>query len=188
MSNLKHIEALQQASLELESQLRANGRYSKDCNRLNDALTRGQKSGVALLWGADGKLEVVSLNNGADHVSVTDEGEHVTVTHAEHPNPGPEEKRKNETNKIVEEGASAYEQMGGKNWEQAKANSHVRENETKGRFEPQSHAKDAARLNAELKAKQTANAAKEKAYRADAIARNERIFADMKQRSAEIHK
>jgi hypothetical protein len=171
-----HIDSMIQTSLALEAEARAAGRYSKDCNRLNDALTRGQKSGVALLWGADGKLEVVSLNNGADHVHVTDEGEHVTVTHAEHHNSGPEEKRREET----EEAPAPYEQASGKNWESAKANSHERENATKGRFEPQSHAADAARIR-----QMTADA---KRFNDESYARNARIAAMQKAHSKAIHK
>jgi hypothetical protein len=100
---------------------------------------------------------------------------------------GPDEKHQRETQRIVEEGASSYEQMGGEEFAKAAARSHEPGKKTEGKFPPVNTA-DAARLNAELKAKQTANAAKEKAYRADAVARNERIFAAMKERSNAIHR
>jgi hypothetical protein len=183
-NTLAHIEAMQKTALALEAEARANGRYSRDCNRLNDALTRGQKRGVALLWGADGKLEVVDLNGGADHVHVSDEGEHVTVAHAEHHNPGPEEKRKNETNKIVEEASAPYKQMGGEEFASAASRSHQRGNETEGKFPPQSHHKaptaDAARLR-----QMTADA---KAFTASQFERNRRIAEAQKARSREIHR
>lgn len=179
----RHIDSMIQTSLALEAEARAAGRYSKDCNRLNDALTRGQKRGVALLWGADGKLEVVSLNNGADHVHVSDEGEHVTVTHAEHYNPGPEEKRKEET----EEASAPYQQMGGEEFNKAASRSHEVGNKTAGKFAPVNTA-DAARIARELKAKQERNTADAKAFARSQMERNERIAAAMKERSAQIHR
>ncbi|MEK4034118.1 hypothetical protein WOC76_13370 [Methylocystis sp. IM3] len=185
MSNtLKHIEALQAASLELESQLRASGQYSRDCNRVNDAITRGDKRGIALLWGREGKMEIVDLNGGSKHCAVKEtDGNGVTVEH-DFPT-WTNEQRREESTRIMEEGAESYKQMGGTEWEKAAAHSYEPGNRTAGRFEPQSLAKnptgDAARLAKE-------NAAKEKAYRADAIARNERIFAAMKERSAQIHR
>lgn len=194
MDTAKHIDALRSASLEMEDYLRRNGGYSRDCARVNNAIQRGRKTGIAILFDERGEMEVVDLNGGSKHIHVTKEGEHVTVeTNFEgRHNPGPSKEHTDNPQRNAIELSSAYEQMGGENWEKAKAQSHERENVTKGHFPSQVHegartlAKkqptgDAARLAKE-------NAAKEKAYRADAIARNERIAAAMKERSTQIHR
>jgi hypothetical protein len=195
-NTLKHIEALQAASLELESQLRANGRsrdcITRDCDHVSDAVRRGMKSGFAMLFDESGEPEIIPLGANAGKVEVAKGKEpgHFKVSYGEawH-NPGREEKRRDETDRIATEASEApYRQTSGKNWEQAQANSHTRERETKGRFEPTSHAKDAARLNAELKAKQAKNAADARAFAAEQFSRNERIAAAMKERSAQIHR
>ena len=66
------------------------------------------KSGVALLWGQDGKMEIVDLNNGSAHVRVMETGDNgVTIEH-DFPTwnkPEREEQRRDETDKIVEEAA-----------------------------------------------------------------------------------
>lgn len=179
---------MQQTALALENEARANGRYSKDCNRVNDAIVRGQKSGVALLWDAAGKLEVVDLNGGSKLCDVTETGANgVTVEHnfATWNNPGRSKQHRDETKRIVEEGEESYEQLHHENFKKAAARSHERENETSGKFEPQSHegrnpVGDATRMARELKAKQDRNSARERSYRADAIERNEAIAATQK--------
>jgi hypothetical protein len=181
----RHIEAMQETAMALEAEARAVGQYSRDCAHVNDALTRGGKSGVALLWDAAGNLEVVSLNNGADHVQVTDEGEHVTIeTNFEGWNTAPKETK--EPHHI--EGTLAYTQVNQESFKSMAAESHKRANETKGRFEPVNMAGDKARLAAELKAKQDRNTADAKRFNQEQYARNERIAAAMKERSAQIHK
>ncbi len=171
MDTLKHIHAMQETAMALEKEARANGRYSRDCGRVNDAIVRGAKSGVALLWDSAGRLEVVSLNNGADHVSVTDEGEHVTIeTNFEGwNNPGREEKHRDETNKMVEESQSAYRPMNEEEFKSAASKSHEKRSTA-----------DTARMNAELRKRQQMNSAKERSYRADAISRNEELAARAK--------
>jgi hypothetical protein len=188
LDTLKHVRAMQETALALEAEARANGRYSKDCSRVNDAITRGHKSGVALLWDAAGRLEVVDLNGGAKHVQVTDEGEHVSIEHnfeGLH-NPGREEKRRDETSKIVEEASAPYEQASGENFKRSVARSHERSKETEGRFEPVNMAGDKARVSAELKAKQARNAADAKAFTRSQFERNERIAAQMRAASDKI--
>jgi hypothetical protein len=100
---------------------------------------------------------------------------------------GPDEKHQRETQRIVEEGASSYEQMGGGEFAKAAARSHEPGNKTEGKFPPVNTA-DAARLNAELKAKQDRNTADAKRFAAEQFARNERIAAMQKERSAAIHR
>ncbi len=188
----KHIDAMLQTSLALEEQAR---RYTKDCDRVSDAITRGDKSGVALLWGRDGKMEIVDLNGGSKHVCVKEtDGNGVTVEHnfPTWTNEQRSEKQPDGTRKIVEEAGASYEAMGGENFQKAVAQSHERENATKGRFDPVSHEGPARSL---AKAQTTGDAAKQKAMAADTkrfneqqYARNERIFAAMKERSAQIHR
>jgi hypothetical protein len=193
MSNTrKHIEALQAASLELESQLRTNGRsrdcLTRDCDHVSDAVRRGMKSGFAMLFDESGEPEIIPLGANAGKVEVT-KGKHLDNWGVTYNQAGPDEKHRDEASKMVTEASEApYRQTSGKNWEQAQTNSHTRENATKGRFQPANHAKDAARLNAELKAKQAKNAADARAFTAEQFSRNERIAAAMKERSAQIHR
>ncbi|WP_363347433.1 hypothetical protein [Methylocystis echinoides] len=190
LDTLKHVRAMQETSMALESQLRDAGAYTRDCARVYDAIARGHKSGIALLWGADGKMEIVDLNGGSKHVSVTDEGEHVTIeTNFEgwH-NPGREEKRRDDTSKITTEaGEAPYRQVAGEEFAKGSARSHERENATKGRFEPQTHAADKA-LAVRLAEKRKQMTADAKRFTAEQYARNERIAAAMKERSAQIHR
>jgi hypothetical protein len=191
-NTLKHIEALQAASLELESQLRANGRsrdcLTRDCDHVSDAVCRGMKSGFAMLFDESGEPEIIPLGANAGKVEVT-KGKHPDNWGVTYNQAAPRsEKHRDETSKIVEEGSESYKAMNGENFKAAAARSHERENETKGRFEPTNHAKDAARLSAELKAKQAKNAADAKAFTDEQFSRNERIAAAMKERSNAIHR
>jgi hypothetical protein len=186
-NTLKHIEALQAASLELESQLRANGRsprdcFTRDCDAVSDAVRRGMKSGFAFLIGEDGEPEVIPLGEKAGKVEVT-KGKNPDNWGVTYNQAGPRsEKQRDETSKIVEEGNESYKAMNGEEFSRAASRSHEVGNKTAGKFPPVNTA-DAAR-----RAKQAENSRKERDYRADAVARNERIFAAMKERSAEIHK
>lgn len=184
MTLKQDIDALQHAALSVEHGLRRGGYYNRDCNSFDALVRRGQKSGVALLWDADGRLEVVDLNGGSKHCAVKETDENgVTIEH-DFPiweNSTRTEKHRDDTRKIVEEAGQAYEQMHAQNFKSATTRSHERENETKGRFNPQSHSTDAARMAAELKRREDRNSAKERFYRADAIKRNEEIAARYKE-------
>jgi hypothetical protein len=193
MDTLKHVRAMQETALALEAEARANGRsrdcLTRDCDAVSDAVRRAMKSGFAMLFDESGEPEIIPLGANAGKVEVT-KGKHPDNWGVTYSQAGPRsEKHRDETSKMVTEASEApYRQTSGKNWEQAQTNSHTRENETKGRFEPQSHTKDAARLNAELKAKQAKNAADAKAFAAEQFSRNERIAAAMKERSNAIHR
>jgi hypothetical protein len=168
----KHIDSMIQTSLALEAEARANGRYSKDCSRVNDAIARGQKSGVALLWDAAGRLEIVDLNGGSERVHVTDEGEHVSI---EHNFEGQSKQRKEETSRVVAEAAEEpYTQMNGEEWEKAKAKSHEPGAKVAGKVAPV-NTTDAA-----LVAKRKAMTADAKRFTAASIKRNEEIAARQK--------
>jgi hypothetical protein len=191
---LKHIRAMQETALALEAEARANGRYSRsrdcftrDCDRVSDALRRGMKSGFAFLIGEDGEPEIIPLGEKAGKVEVT-KGKAPDNWGVTYNQAGPRsEKQRDETSKIVEEGGASYSQMGGEEFAKAASRSHAPGEKTKGRFEPTNTA-DAARIARELKAKQERNTADAKRFNAEQLARNERIAAAMKQRSAEIHK
>lgn len=187
----RHIEALQAASLELESQLRANRGlsrsrdcFTRDCDAVSDAVRRGMKSGFAFLIGEDGEPEVIPLGEKAGKVEVTkgSKPDNWGVTYNQ---AGPRsEKQRDETSKIVEEGNESYKAMNGEEFSKAAARSHAPGQKTAGKFNPVQTAKDAARL-AEKRKEMTADA---KRFSAEQLARNERIAAAMKQRSAEIHR
>jgi hypothetical protein len=162
--------------------------FTADCETIDAVARRSKRSGVALLFDEAGNLdEVVSLNGGGEHVEVSSEGNRVHVAHSfpEWKNEPPRsEKQREDTKRVLEQTEkSSYEQVGGEVFQKAAARFHEREIETKGRFNPVNTIGDAAR-----RAKQTADAAKEKAIRAAGIQRSERIFAAMKERSAQIHK
>jgi hypothetical protein len=171
MSTLKHIEALQSAALDLESQLRSAGAFSRDCAKVHDAIARGTKSGVALLWGADGKLEIVDLNGGSaflniretDHNGVTVETDFSTMNTA-----GPRKEQHRDTTRRMSEEASA------KTYAPATAEKPA--------------AADAAKLAAERKATQDRNTAIAKREYQAGIERTTLIAARMKEASAKIHK
>jgi hypothetical protein len=171
MSTLKHIEALQSAALDLESQLRASGAYSRDCARVKDAIMRGQKSGVALLWDSDGKLEVVDLNGGSAFVHV----------------------RETDQNGVVVVHDSATFNIEGSRSAQHRDNTRRMAEETSAKpYAPataEKHAAaDAAKLAAERKATQDRNTAIAKREYQAGIERTKLIAQRMKEASAKIHK
>jgi hypothetical protein len=170
MSTLKHIEALQSAALDLESQLRSAGAYSRDCAKVHDAITRGEKSGVALLWGADGKLEIVDLNGGSAFLNIR-ETDHNGVT--------------------VETDFSTFNIKGSRS-EQHRDNTRRMVEETHAKPYAPATAKhaaaDAAKRAAERKAIQDRNTAIAKREYQAGIERTTLIAQRMKEASAKIHK
>jgi hypothetical protein len=191
-NTLAHIQNLQAAAIDLESQLRNAGAYSRDCARVNDAITRGQKSGVALLWGADGKMEVVDLNGGSKHVNVRETDANGVVVEHDFSTwnvAGPDEAHSERTRGMTEQAEmSPYSQVSGETFKTAVAQSHERANAAGNNFPAQNiegrkvSTADTARL-AEKRKAMTADARR---FTEEQFARNER-FAAM-QKEARSHK
>jgi hypothetical protein len=167
----RHLEAMIETSLALEDQLRKAGAYSKDCNRVHDAIARGQKSGVALLWDAAGRMEIVDLNGGREHVSVRETDENGLVVEHDFSTikiEGPRsEQHRDTTRKMVEETS-------------AKPYAPVEK-------EKRESAADAAKL-ARQKAIQDRNASTAKREYQAGIERTTLIAQRMKEAAAKIHK
>jgi hypothetical protein len=196
MTTLKdHVNALQQAALSVEDGLRRGGYYSRDCNSraLDTAIGRGKKHGFAMLFDANGEPEIIPLGDNAGSVEVT-RGKNPDNWGVVYNQAGPEEGRRKETSRVVAEASEEpYAQASGENFKKAASRSHERSKETEGRFPPQVRSgpkpatADAARISAELKAKQARNAADARAFTRSQFERNEKIFAAMKERSNAIH-
>jgi hypothetical protein len=171
MTNLApHIEAMQRTAMALEQQGRKLGYYSADCDVLDAAIKAG-RSGVAIIFNEDGEPEVFALGGG-----------HAKVSKGNSP----------------DDWTCSYNQAAGNEYELAVSRSHEH-SKKHGEPNPMNLAdggtKDGARMSpmhvpsdpAARRAQQQRIADAKATYDAER-ARNEAIFARMKEQSARIHK
>lgn len=117
-TTLKHIEALQQAALDMETMLRDAGRYSADADTL-EPVRRSGKTGVAILFNDAGEPDEVIATGG-----------------------GTAKLEKRTASPTWE---ASYQQINGAVWEAAVARSHAVAERSKGKFPVQNFAKPSAK-------------------------------------------
>jgi hypothetical protein len=168
---LKHIESMQHTARELEALGRRIGFYSKDCDTLDNAVKAGRSGFVVILDESGEVAEIHAIGKESAEIGI------------EKTKPGNWDITLPSGNAYSV--ISPYEQVGPGAFEKAAAQGHEPGKKNPGGPPIVNEGKKQLTGDA-LRAKQVADSARERTIRAEGIARNERIAAQMKAQTEKL--